>query len=60
MNNELKLLNKNLTDAKSDLEVARMAFNDSDSDDAFLATQECHKEVVRIQDLIIDYLLTSK
>jgi hypothetical protein len=60
MNNELKLLNKNLTDAKSDLENARVAFNTTDSDVAYDSMMACHKEISRIQGLIIDYLLTNK
>jgi hypothetical protein len=60
MNNELKLLNKNLTDAKQDLEVARMAFHESNSDAAYDSVRACQKEIARIQGLIVDYLLITK
>lgn len=60
MNNELKLLNKNLTHAKLDLENARVAFNTTDSDVAYDAVLLCQKDVTKMQQEILDYLLTNK
>lgn len=60
MNAELALLNKNLTDAKKDLITARLAFDATDSDDAYTAVRACYDEIAKIQDQIITYLLTNK
>lgn len=60
MNNELALLNKNLTDAKKDLQVAREAFQNDNSDAAFDSVQACYAEIGRLQDSIIKYLMNNK